>query len=423
MRPPEEWLRTALQVKLKLRTADEQALRCVEALHAWAAADPRGLDQLLVHLLDPVRELIRYGLGPHPRGQPLDRQKWSRYVRFLEFLRQEGELPRMMIHRAAAAPEPQPEGESVPDEPTPTARWKHLPLPDEPDGHAEHDARAGRTADGLLLIGARVRGKKHKHDGTHCDDWFEFRTAGPWTAVAVADGAGSKKFSRVGARRACEAAVAHLADGLAGRDGTAADLGPIRSVLHGAMLAAYAAVEQAAQERAASEEHTRILGRPLTLTDLSATLLLLAHTVVRSGDAEHDLVLACQVGDGATAVVEEGGGLRLLGEPDSGSFSGETDFLTSRHRLKAESLDSRTHTFVGRLRTALVMTDGVADDYFPSDPGLLRLYADLVQNGVLRSAGSDGTPEVRLRQWLDTYQVRGSFDDRTLVALHREPPS
>jgi hypothetical protein len=28
-------------------------------------------------------------------------------------------------------------------------------------------------------------------------------------------------------------------------------------------------------------------------------------------------------------------------------------------------------------------------------------------------------PAERLRLWLDAYQVRGSFDDRTLVVLHR----
>ena len=29
-------------------------------------------------------------------------------------------------------------------------------------------------------------------------------------------------------------------------------------------------------------------------------------------------------------------------------------------------------------------------------------------------------PADRLRLWLDAYQVRGSFDDRTLVVLHHE---
>jgi hypothetical protein len=138
----------------------------------------------------------------------------------------------------------------------------------------------------------------------------------------------------------------------------------------------------------------------------------------------------------------------------------------------------------------MVMTDGVADDYFPHQPGMLRLYADLVLNRVIRLRGDDdpaatapstqeglargecesvvevltaGGPQFvsvrsagvyaerlgksikelagwpallragahseapppanaaeRLREWLDAYTVRGSFDDRTLVVLHQE---
>ena len=53
--------------------------------------------------------------------------------------------------------------------------------------------------------------KKHKHEGTHCDDWFDFATAGKWTILAVADGGGSYRFSRVGAQAAAEAVVRSLA--------------------------------------------------------------------------------------------------------------------------------------------------------------------------------------------------------------------
>jgi hypothetical protein len=139
------------------------------------------------------------------------------------------------------------------------------------------------------------------------------------------------------------------------------------------------------------------------------------------------------------------------------------------------------------------MTDGVADDYFPNDPGLARLFGDLALNGLVAlppKPGSDaesapvtmdpppvetltiagerltvegrqplalysvgryaehlGVPvdqviadsallragcrpdplpgddaAERLLTWLDAYQVRGSFDDRTLVIADREGP-
>jgi hypothetical protein len=177
----------------------------------------------------------------------------------------------------------------------------------------------------------------------------------------------------------------------------------------------------------------------------------------------------------------------MLGHADSGEYSGETVFLTSPKQLDDATLESKTFALLQPMRALMVLTDGVADDYFPADPGMARLYADLVLNGVLQASGADGTfpPELtfdpndgrlnedaeairaegavpvklrsaalaaselgiatdelarrpnllqacareaplqtqaneaqeRLRIWLDSYQVRGSFDDRTLVAL------
>src|SRR5262249_1103151 len=103
-------------------------------------------------------------------------------------------------------------------QPNSASAWKYLPPPAaEPDPHDEHAVRSGTTPEGWPILGARVRGKKHKHEGTHCDDWFEFTAAGPWTLVAVSDGAGLKTFSGVGARVACTAALRSLSADLAGR--------------------------------------------------------------------------------------------------------------------------------------------------------------------------------------------------------------
>lgn len=402
--------------------------------------------------------------------------------------------------------------------PPATATWKYLPVPDEPDKHEECDSRAAEAPEELKLIGARVRGKKHKHEGTNCDDWFEFAVSGPWTIIAVSDGAGSKKFSRVGARVACTAAVQHLAATLLDhrirprdpwssdtfkrdeRDGAFAeeDLEVVQEALHRAMLVAYDAVEAAAIARRDSAEHRRILGHSrVDIKDLSGTLLLVVHTTVQYKDTDYSLALACQVGDGIVAAVDHTGALHLLGMPDSGDFAGETDFLTSKAKLERAHLMRKTFPFFSPMRALMVMTDGVADDYFPNDPGLLRLYGDLVLNHVLDIRGpsdsdmasalsqtnlptlgaaeqtelhslvetitatgprqvpirsvavyaeklgvplaevvaspalllagsrgepmcSESSPEDTLQVWLDSYQVRGSFDDRTLVVLYRE---
>jgi hypothetical protein len=412
-----------------------------------------------------------------------------------------------------------------------TPQWKWLPVPKaevEPDEHDESDIRSIKSPEGLRLIGARARGKKHKHEGTNCDDWFHFHVSGRWTIIAVSDGAGSKKFSRVGAKVACEKAVELLAGdledhrlkqredwaaGALNRDDATGvfseeDLEFVQNALHRAMQGAHKALVAAAEERAESDAHKNVLGgRNLEADDLSATLLLAVHTQVDDGNGGRSFVLTCQVGDGMLCAVDRRGALNLLGEPDSGEFAGQTDFLTSRNKLERNSLSRNTHGFVGPLQALLVMTDGVADDYYPAHPKLLYLYGDLVLNGIITLKGPNdsdisyddinealrqtslptiedveqakadfgsyventvdeggGTrktlirssekfakrlnltpqelaarpallmagaqagmmaddcrlPEEYLHRWVDSYYARGSFDDRTLVALYRE---
>ena len=85
--------------------------------------------------------------------------------------------------------------------------WKYLPIPtDEPEPAPEY-LQCDTTLPGGRVIAARVRGKKHKHEGTNCDDWFEIANVDDVTFIAVSDGAGSKKFSRIGARESCKASV------------------------------------------------------------------------------------------------------------------------------------------------------------------------------------------------------------------------
>lgn len=400
----------------------------------------------------------------------------------------------------------------------PTSLWKDLAVPDDPDKHDPSDCKPLVAPAGVRVIGARVRGKKHKHEGTNCDDWFEFDVVGPWTLIAVSDGAGSKKFSRVGAKASTRAAIESLKKALEdqpislsdergrtpSRDETTLvfadpDVERVQVALHTAMKAAFEAVRKATDQRVGDQSYSDLLvpKGELDISDLSATLLLAVHTTIPQEGRDDSFVMACQVGDGMSAVLETPAQLTLLGVADSGEYSGETEFLTSERNLVPQNLARKTSAFCGPLRALMVMTDGVADDYFPNDPGLLRLYGDLMLNGILevpavskdeiaaalqdtplpnegdvekadfQSAIEPGldpskdpvligsiaafadrlnikmedvlvspallhagrmarkwcqadTPEDRLRIWLDSYYVRGSFDDRTLVVLTRE---
>ena len=94
------------------------------------------------------------------------------------------------------------------------SKWQDRPIEEGLEKHTDFDTKECLTTDGMNIVGARVRGKKHKHEGTNCDDWFEFDNAGHWTIIAVADGAGSRKLSRIGSKASCQAAVEFLKDKL-----------------------------------------------------------------------------------------------------------------------------------------------------------------------------------------------------------------
>ncbi|MBE9237475.1 protein phosphatase 2C domain-containing protein [Anabaena aphanizomenioides LEGE 00250] len=273
--------------------------------------------------------------------------------------------------------------------------WKYLPIPDnEPDKYDEYISKSGTSPEGLNLIAARVRGKMHKHNGTNCDDWFEFAVSGKWTIIAVADGAGSKKLSRIGAKISCEAAVKYLSESLANHQikegithselSTGEDINEIKNILHQAMQTAYQAVEDKAKDSQDSLRYFRLLdNREAEIKDFSATLLLAVHTTIKVEENNYNLILTCQVGDGMLAAISQAGTLKLLGKPDSGDYAGQTDFLTSKNKLETSNLTQKTFHFLGNLKCLMVMTDGVADDYFPNDPGMLELYGDLVLNQII----------------------------------------
>ena len=154
------------------------------------------------------------------------------------------------------------------------------------------------------------------------------------------------------------------------------------------MMAAYDAVEHAAQERSDRPDYLELLSRKPTLDDFAGTLLLAVHVTVTDRETDYSLVMTCQVGDGMMAAIDHKGGFQLLAQPDKGSYGGETVFITQKAKLGRAQLVPKTHLYISPMRTLMVMTDGVADIYFPPDPEILRLYGDLVLGGVLGIRGS-----------------------------------
>lgn len=312
--------------------------------------------------------------------------------------------------------------------PCPSWTWK--PISPNKENHSESACQSETLANGFKMIAARVRGKKHKHEGTNCDDWFEIARSGEWGIIAVSDGAGSKLFSRVGARVACEAAVNYLVNKLQQHKITPRqtwtvdtfarnkkcqfkeqDIESTQVLLHEAIQVAYHAVEKAYHVRDPLKDYYKALGnRDLSISDFSATLLLVIHTTVECKNAPYSFVLACQVGDGISAAIYKNKAFTcLLGAVEKNDFYGETEFLTSsRRKLERDYLSAKTFPFFSPMLALMVMTDGVSDDYFPPDKGMLQLFGDLVLNGIIPvaafSALSEDQVEI-LKQRKNEYRV------------------
>lgn len=281
--------------------------------------------------------------------------------------------------------------------------WKYLPIPtDEPEPAPEY-LQCDTTLPGGRVIAARVRGKKHKHEGTNCDDWFEIANVDDVTFIAVSDGAGSKKFSRIGARESCKASVGYLVSAYGKmlsdiptlREALKQELssnecmeacGRIAGLVQKSVIQAWEAVEAAFYSRATDPAYSKVLKRKLDLKDLSGTLLVAAIIPLNRETKEH-LIVTCQVGDGMIVSINSKGpfqsSVKLLGVPDSGDFSGETEFLTAPQMKSMEALQKRTKLSRGVTDTVMLMSDGVADDYFPNETQMRRLFFDLLVNGVI----------------------------------------
>ena len=379
--------------------------------------------------------------------------------------------------------------------------WQYKEIVDDKtEMHSEFHRKRIKKPFGEV-IGARVRGKKHKHEGTNCDDYFETAATDDCFIAAVCDGAGSKKFSRIGARAAAETAVSFLKEKMnalfcdlpAIRDGLCADLkstefmaacGRVASLVQQSAREAFSAQRNELDKIADDENYEKVLGRKPALSDLSATFLA-AVIIPLVIDGKKQNFMACvQIGDGCICAVDENADapacVKLMGEADSGKFSGETDFLSEKN-TDNKAIGAKTRVSRGSSDIIMLMSDGVADDYFPAAPMMERLVLDLGLNGIIPmkgelSVGEDpapirfhsvsmsrqsvalqyakqlladsspdainalwdkraalrchsleafrmnigDTPEERLCVWLDNYNERGSFDDRTLVVIRMD---
>lgn len=311
----------------------------------------------------------------------------------------------------------------------PKLLWKDLPS-DTTDKYWKQD-RAQQLIKGPTknLAAARQRGRSHAHVGSFCDDDYHIAyLQNGWYVNVVADGAGSAKYSRHGSKIACVAAGELLRELLSAEPGDAV-VAAARALVAGAPSDTAALENSLRQElyktvgyaaHAAMRAHSAEVeseSEVATLRELSTTLLI---GIAREVDGRW-LCASYWVGDGAVGVYRAGVGVDVLGEVDSGEYSGQTRFLDASEVSQTALWKRIRHVIVDNFTAFVLMTDGVSDAKFETEAKLMTLAAwdDLwaeLQRGAAFEEGDDGI-DMRLQAWLDFWSP-GNHDDRTISILY-----
>ncbi|MDR1291108.1 MAG: protein phosphatase 2C domain-containing protein, partial [Planctomycetaceae bacterium] len=351
--------------------------------------------------------------------------------------------------------------------PHPRDLWQNLPVEDyEGYQNKDSDARGDKidyvlAKKGILLttppqslevIAASQRGRSHAHVGKPREDsfHFEFDAETGWNFIAVADGAGSAKFSRKGSELACNTVISRLRANLQSEHNN--DLAvwinnilqesksnpdqptmfPFRAdaemdrfgvIFHKAIYDAYMAIYDEAKLRNAE------------VKDYHTTLLCAVFRYFEN--LKRWFIVSYWVGDGGAAILRWNGKERafVLGEPDGGEFAGQTKFLTMKDEINAEAIRKRLRfSFCETFGAMIFVTDGITDPFFPSESAVgdekrwLEFYEQKLRNGCQEEPNAAGcqelfdktkTPQEKsksLLSWLDFWS-KGNHDDRTILIV------
>ncbi|HIA7236711.1 TPA: PP2C family serine/threonine-protein phosphatase [Escherichia coli] len=301
--------------------------------------------------------------------------------------------------------------------PDPRSLWKVVEPPADASYPKSHLDAAGLVRGDIRIAAASRRGRSHEHAGSFRDDDFYINHCQEtgWSVMLVADGAGSAVNSREGSRIAVQTAGDYLFNQLSGLKGVhlkqhitawegSDQQATIKAMLHHFKQAATLAVNSIQNEAICAEQPVK---------SYSTTLLA---TVALRTDKEL-FAAAFWLGDGAIGAYSPSGKVRILGNPDSGEYAGQTRFL-DQSIIADPSFSGRIS--VGKWNDVshlILMTDGVSDPLFETDNGLRsdekwpRLLDELIP--VLTDASI--APE-RLGDWLNFFST-GNHDDRTIAVL------
>jgi serine/threonine protein phosphatase PrpC len=316
--------------------------------------------------------------------------------------------------------------------PDPKSLWKNLDS-DRTDPYWKEDntSASGILGTKKLIVGSK-RGRSHAHEGIFRDDDFAFNFSEEtgWGIIAVADGAGSAKYSRKGSILACDKVIDYfknipleeltkLSEAITSELAESNELNQ-KSISTFCIThlgkAAFAALTAIKEEATLKEAQVK---------DYSTTLIF--AFIKEFG--ENMFVSSFWVGDGGIGIYsKDPNSVNLMGVPDSGEFSGQTRFLTMNEIFAENSYISRIkYKIVNKSSKLFLMTDGITDAKFQTDAALEKIeiwngfIADLEGSNeddlAIDFAGDIKLSEENLMKWMDFWSP-GNHDDRTIAILY-----
>jgi len=306
--------------------------------------------------------------------------------------------------------------------PDPASLWKDLPTnPDAPYQKESLDHKEFKYAH-FRVVAASRRGRSHANRGDFRDDDFAIGHADAtgWLVVAVADGAGSAKYSRKGSLIAATAARDRLVAVLStpeyadlappqrpeGSDDAATPRKWLDSLLYETALHAHYKIREEV------EKPSETLPEPATIRNYDTTLILL---IMKKLDRGY-FAASFSIGDGGAGILFGEDGAEALTHSDGGEHAGQTTFVTIASSLGNDAANIANRfkmTTAFDFTAALAMTDGITDPKFPSDAAFAdpKCWHDVWDE--IRPAVHDSAS---LLEWMNFFSP-GNHDDRTLVAV------
>ncbi|MDR1872571.1 MAG: protein phosphatase 2C domain-containing protein [Deltaproteobacteria bacterium] len=347
--------------------------------------------------------------------------------------------------------------------PDPKSLWNDKPVLDY-EGYKTPDEATdyGEIPEiSKVVIAASCRGRSHAHIGKPRDDSFAFKIdpVSGWNIVAVADGAGSAKYSRKGSEIACQTVVTRLmefyshssysdiftqneSEFLKWKDDFNKTIATnyLESDSNYRKMLKYDAKYRSALDldkyiyntvyQAYMNIYNEAKAKNASVRDYHTTLLFLAFKKFPFGY----FYSSFWIGDGAMAIynLNNSGKVLTLGIPDSGEYSGQTIFLTMVEEIKPELVGNRTcFGFMEDFEALILVSDGVTDPFFPSEASVAqeenwkRFWNQTLKQGDEENPGCPKVFEPQtplaekakdLREWLDFWS-KGNHDDRTILIV------